>query len=140
MAILYYGSILKQIPAGVWKSILEIEWLQKNNQGRSLKLSVWQKKNILQQIKCLQEDIGNFSVKRVMVKADISPSIIQETICRVLRKTGLKCTRVQRKGILTKNDWKLRLKFSRKVLRKRAICNYEKWNHQKTHGTRESRS
>ena len=48
--------------------------------------------------------MGNFCVKRVMVKADIPPSIGEETICRVLRKAGLKCTHVQRKEILAKND------------------------------------
>ena len=41
---------------------------------------------------------------------------------------------------MTKNDLKLRLKFAQKVCRKRAMCNYETWNHQKAYGTRESRS
>ena len=62
--------------------------------------------------------MGNFCVKRVMVKAGIPPSISEETVRRVLRKAGLKWARVQRKGILTKNDLKLRLKFVRKVHRK----------------------
>ena len=60
-----------------------------------------------------------------MVKAGISPSVSEETVCRALLKTGLKWIHFQRKGILTKNDLKLRLKFSRKVCRKRAMCNYE---------------
>ena len=51
--------------------------------------------------------MGNFCVKRVMVKAGIPPSISEETVRRVLQKAGLKWTRVQRKGILTKNDLKL---------------------------------
>ena len=46
------------------------------------------------------------------------PSISEEKVRRVLRKAGLKWARVQRKGILTKNDLKLRLKFARKVRRK----------------------
>ena len=83
--------------------------LQKNNQGRPPKLSVRQKRNILRQTKLLQEERGNFCVKRVMVKAGIPPSISEETVRRVLRKAGLKWARVQRKGILTKNDLKLRL-------------------------------
>ena len=36
-----------------------------------------------------------------------------------------KWTQVHRKEILTKNDLKLRLQFTRKVCRKRAMCNYE---------------
>ena len=62
--------------------------------------------------------MGNFCVKRVMVKSGIPPSISEETVRRVLRKAGLKWARVQRKGILTKNDLKSRLKFARKVCRK----------------------
>ena len=60
-----------------------------------------------------------------MVKAGIPPSISEETICRVLKKAGLKWTHVQREGILIKNDLKLTLKFTRKVRRKSAMCNYE---------------
>ena len=47
-----------------------------------------------------------------MVKAGISTSINEETVCRVLQKTDLKWTHFQRKGILTKNDLKWRLKFA----------------------------
>ena len=90
----------------------------KNNEGRPPKLSLRQKRNILRQTKLLQEEMGNFCVKRVMVKAGIPPSISEQTVRRVLRKAGLKWARVQRKGILTKNDLKLRLKFTRNVHRK----------------------
>ena len=60
-----------------------------------------------------------------MIKAGIPPSISEETVRRVLQKAGLKWARVQRKGILTKNDLKLRLKFTRKVRRK-LLANYWK--------------
>ena len=55
----------------------------------------------------------NFCAKRVMVKAGISLSISEET---VLQRTGLKWSRVQGKGILTKNDLTFRLKIVPKVL------------------------
>ena len=58
----------------------------------------------------------NLYAKRVMVKAGISLSISEETICRVLQRTGLKWSLVQRKGILTKNDLTFRLKIVPKVL------------------------
>ena len=57
--------------------------LQKNNQGRPQKLSVSKKRNILQQTKFSQEEMGNFCVKRVMVKAGIPPSISEETVGKV---------------------------------------------------------
>ena len=56
-----------------------------------------------------------------MVTAGVPPTIREETVRRVLQKTVLKWTHFQRKGILTKNDLKLRLKFDRKGV----MCNYE---------------
>ena len=78
--------------------------------------------------------------RRVMVKAGIPVSISGVTVRRVLWKTGLRWTNFQRKGILTKNDLKMRLKFARKVCCKRAMFNYEIWNHQEAYGTREGRT
>ena len=71
--------------------------LQNNNQGRPPKLPVQQKRNILRQTRRLQEEMGNFFVKRVMVEACIPPSISEETV------------RSSAKGF--KNELKLRLKF-----------------------------
>ena len=59
-----------------------------------------------------------FCVKRVMVKAGISPSIGEQTVRRILQKADLKWDHVQRKGILTKSDLKLRLTFAQKVRRR----------------------
>ena len=73
--------------------------LWKNDQGRPPKLSVRQKRNILRQTKLLQEELGNFWVKKVMVKPGISSSISEMTVRRFLRKDGLKWARVQRKEI-----------------------------------------
>ena len=73
--------------------------LWKNDQGRPPKLSVRQKRNILRQTKLLQEELGNFCVKKVMVKPGISSSISEMTVRRFLRKDGLKWARVQRKEI-----------------------------------------
>ena len=63
----------------------------------------------------IQEDIGNLSVKRIMVRAGISPSISTATVCRANRKAEQKRSHARRKGVLTKSDLKLRLKFSQKV-------------------------
>ena len=66
-----------------------------------------------------------FCKKRVMGKAGIPPSISEETVRKVVQKTDLKWTHFQRKGILTKYNLKLRLKFAQKVCRKHAMCNYQ---------------
>ena len=44
-----------------------------------------------------------------MGKAGIPPRISEETVRKVLQKTDLKWTHFRRKGILTKNDLKLKL-------------------------------
>ena len=86
------------------------KWNQ--NQGRPTKLSDRQKRNILCQARVLQEEVGNFSMKTVMVKAGIPPSVSIATVHRVLRKEGLKWSHAHKKGVLTKSDLKLRLKFA----------------------------
>ena len=88
----------------------------------------------------VRRDGKRFCKQRVMVKAGIPPSITEETVHRVLWKTDLKWIHFERKGILTKNDLKLTLMFARNVCRKRAMRNYEIWNHQKAHDARENRS
>ena len=60
-----------------------------------------------------------------MVKAGIPSSVSEETVRKVLQKTDLKWSDFQRKGILTKNNLKLRLKLAPKVCRKRAMGNYD---------------
>ena len=91
---------------------------RKQNKGRPTKLSDRQKRNIIHQAKLLQEEVENFSVKRVIVRAGIPPSISSETVRRVMRKAGLKWSHAQKKGVLTKSDLGLRLKFARNVRRK----------------------
>ena len=70
----------------------------KQNQGRPTKLLDRQKRNILRQAKVLQEEMGNFSVKRVMVSAGIPPSICTATVRIVMKKAGLKWSHGQKKG------------------------------------------
>ena len=85
---------------------------RKQNQGRPTKLSDRQERNILHQAKVLQEEMGKYSVKRAVVSAGISPSISTATVRKVMKKAGLKWSHGQKKGVLTKSDLKLRLKFA----------------------------
>ena len=73
---------------------------RKQNQDRPTKLSERQKRNVLRQAKVLQEEVGNFSAKRVMVTAGIPPSISTATVRRVMKKTGLKWSHAQKKRVL----------------------------------------
>ena len=54
-------------------------------QKKETKLPVQQISDILQQTKHLQEEIGNFFVKRVMVKTGIPPFISEKTVRRFLQ-------------------------------------------------------
>ena len=83
---------------------------RKQNQGRTTNFWDRQKRNILRRAKVMQEEVGNFSVKRVMVRAVIPPSVSTETVRRVMRKAELKWSHTLKKG--------LRLKFARKVRRR----------------------
>ena len=90
-------------------NLLPDKW--KQNQGRSANLLDRQKRNVLHQGKVLQGQMGNFSMKIVVVRAGISPSVHTATIRRVMRKAGLNWSHAQKKRVLTKSDLKLRLKF-----------------------------
>ena len=68
--------------------------------------------------------MGNVFVKK-RVKAGIPLPTSKKTVGRVLQKPDLKWTHFQWKGILNKNDLKLRLKFVQKVCCKSAMCKYE---------------
>ena len=100
------------------KKILVIWFLIKGNKVKGDQQSFWTDKRGIRQAKVLQEEVENFSVKRVMVGAGIPPSVSTATVRRVMRKAGLKWNHAQKKGLLTKSDLKLRLKFARKVRRK----------------------
>ena len=87
--------------------------------------------------------MGNVFVKGgVIVKAGIPPSISEETVRKVVKKTDLKWTHFQRKGVPIKSELELRLKFEfgRKGCHKRGICKYEICNDHKVYGGTESRS
>ena len=74
---------------------------------------------------CLQEEMRNFFVKKiVMVITSILPFISEETVHRHLQKTELLRTHVQRKRVMSKNDLKLKLKFAPKFYRKPITSNY----------------
>ena len=90
---------------------------RKFNKGRPQRLTVREKRNIIRHTKILQQNVGNFCVKRIKVHAGISPLVSDETVRRVLKKEGIKWCHAQKKGILTRKDLKLRLKFARKVRR-----------------------
>lgn len=88
---------------------------RKNNKGRPPKLSVRDHRNILRQAEILRNDYGYFTSKRLKVFAGIAPDVSVEAIRRVLRAAKFKYCHSRKKGVLTRNDLKLRLAFAKKV-------------------------
>ena len=135
------GSIQKHTSGRHMKKNIGDLAVTKEQSGKTNKTVCSTKEKYLTTNQVLARRDGKlFCKKRLIVKAGIPPSIREETSRRDLQKIYLKWTHFQRKGILSKNDMRLWLKFALKVCRKHAMWNGEIWNHQKVYGTREMRS
>ena len=94
--------------------------------------SVRRKRNILEQPKCLQEEIGNFFCKRSNDKSRHSTiyypgdSFLSSAIKGWPERNSCSEERNLRQKWL-----EIRFKFAQKVFRKSAMCKIEIWNHQK---------
>ena len=89
-----------------------------NNPGRPPRLSARGKRAILRQVEVLRDTVGHFTSKRVRMSAGIGSRVSDECVRRVMHRAGLRYRRSGRKGLLTRNDLKIRLAFARKVKRK----------------------
>ena len=94
---------------------------RKLNKGRPVKLSVRDHRRMERHVSILRCQLGTFNSKELQESCGISENnASSSTFWRHLRssmKYGF--YRMQRKGVLTKEDLKERLKFSRKVQRKK---------------------
>lgn len=87
------------------------------NKGRPPKLSQRDKRAIMRQIPILRKAYGSFTAKQIRVAAGIPSSVHDECIRNVLRQNGYKFLHARKKGLMSANDLKERLKFARKVKR-----------------------
>ena len=105
---------------------------RKGNSGRLPKITPRNRRKILRQIPKLRKAYGiNYGIKELRTYASIPTEISDRTIRRVLYKAGYKDRPARRKGILTENDLKRRLKFAREASKnmssdawKNSICFY----------------
>ena len=88
-----------------------------NNNGRPRKLTDRDRRALLRQIPILRKECGSFTVKRMRVAAGIRANVCDETIRRVLHSADYGYYHSRKKGLLTKQDLQLRLRFARKVKR-----------------------
>ena len=91
---------------------------RKYDPGRPPKLSKRDKRSIIRQVEVLRHSVGHFTSRHVRVSAGTGSRVSDETVRRVMRSDGLNYRHARKKGLLTKNDLKLRLQFARKIKRK----------------------
>ena len=73
-------------------------------------------RSLLRQIDVLRRQEGSFTVKRLMLEAEIGAKTVScKTVRRLLHRHGYKYIQARRKGILTAADHERRLKFARGI-------------------------
>jgi len=90
---------------------------RKQNKGRPRKLTDRDRRSLLRQVPILRETVGSFTTPRLRVAAGIAPNVCDETVRRVLRDAGYRYYHSRKKGLLTKKDLQLRLRFARRIKR-----------------------
>ena len=84
--------------------------------GRPKKLSEYDGRRLLRLVKKLRADEPNWTVKRLMERADIT-DISVRSIQRFLNKNNFHYLQARKKGLLTDKDRKLRVAFAKKMLK-----------------------
>ena len=122
-----YGSIfvLSNIHIFCWRKkwriieliILPFEAQQKGRgPGRPRKLSKRQDRVFLRCITNLRKEDGNFTVKRLMERADLNIAHVSwRTVQRFLHSNGYRYLNSRKKSVLLNADFKKRLQFAKKM-------------------------
>lgn len=101
----------------LWKEVTETKIPRKKGAGgRPQKLSIREKRRILRLVKTLRREEPNWTVKRMMARADLK-DVSRRTVNRFLNKQGLKYLQARKKGLLSLKDRKKRVQFAKKVLK-----------------------
>lgn len=88
---------------------------RKNNKGRPKLLTDRDKRLIMRQVQILRKRNVNFTARRLKINAGLSLNVSDQTIRRVLHENNMHYRHSAKKGVLSRDDLKKRLKFARKV-------------------------
>ena len=88
----------------------------KGKGGRMSKLNLRDERSIIRSLHYARKQDGNFTSKRIKLYSGVS-SVHDRTVRRVLNKYGYHYRQTRRKGLLTENDLKLRMKFAKAIKR-----------------------
>jgi len=86
------------------------------NEGRPALLNERDCRQVKRQIQILREMEGTFTSQRIQADS-VGKKVSNSTFRRVLHKLGYGYRRTRKKGLLSKNDMKARLKFARRIKR-----------------------
>ena len=102
----------------------------KGKGGRKRKLSLRDERSIIRSLHYARKQDGNFTSKRIRLYSGVS-SVHRRNVRRVLNKYGYHYRQAIRKGLLTENVLKVRMKFAKDIktyyddgLRSSGICFY----------------
>ena len=102
----------------------------KGKGGRKRKLSLRDERSIIRSLHYARKQDGNFTSKRIRLYSGVS-SVHDRNVRRVLNKYGYHYRQAIRKGLLTENVLKVRMKFAKDIktyyddgLRSSGICFY----------------
>ena len=93
---------------------LDVEDKRKNNKGRPRKLNEREERKIVRTLKRLRKERASFSSKHIQHESKISHVSIK-TLTRVLRKNGYRYLQSRKKGLLSEQDRKKRIKAAREA-------------------------
>ena len=99
----------------------------KLNRGRPRKLTERQVRDVLRTVKKLRNSEGSFASPRVEVLAGLSGTVSNRTIRRTLNRAGYKYLTTRKKGVLSELDYEKRMKFCKKVLKRKLGKHF--WTH-----------
>ena len=97
---------------------------RKFNKGRPQMLSIREKRHLLRAIKELRIKEGNFTSKRLAVEAGLYNKVCNRTIRKYLNKAGYFYLQARKKGLMSPKDLKRRVKFCRKIIRRKLSMNF----------------
>lgn len=87
------------------------------NIGRPSLLSERDKRTIIREIPRIKADHGSYTVKRVLLETGMQDKVSRRTGGRFLNKQGLHFLHTRKKGVMTRQDMRKRVRFARKVNR-----------------------
>lgn len=85
------------------------------NKGRPPILTERDKRCILRELPRIEAEHGSYTVKHVLVETNLYNKVSRRTVGRFLNKQGLRYLHTRKKGLMSRQDLKKRVKFARKV-------------------------